>query len=251
MLKSMLSKKDRLKERYKEGNVLQKGFTLVEILAVVVIIIILLALVVASFSFFGRVDGTELMANAKQVESAVLQKSLVDPERAIQGLAVKNDAVYVGEGEDEGEVPTRSNTSEGLVSGVDSGHFHEADQAAYVIDELAKTVGLDGEGLVELIRPVDPAVQGSIAGKAKIEEDSEPMYYVVLKKSQLYKGDALDKFKHYNDSLAGVVFSRDTVVDSDNIYYNGSNSFEGSGDEVKGMAGKVFEQDGMGNGEDE
>lgn len=204
-MKKLFNLKAKLDAKYAQASGLQKGFTLIEILAVVFIIIIILALVVFSFTFFGRVDGTELTAESKNVESAVLQVALADEDRNIPA---------------DGN-PTRATATNTLAITVTDADFVNPNDAAVVVEAVAHGLdiaGFTGSDLMSLVRPVDAKrVQKSISGNAEAEE-----YFVILKKSQLYKDAALASLNGYNDELAGQVFSSKTVIDSDGIYYNGT-----------------------------
>ena len=86
MFNKMLAKRDELKSTLKEKRGLQKGFTLMELLAVLLIVAMLIAVLVMQFSFLGKVDGTELIAESMNVESAILQKALANDKREFPGV---------------------------------------------------------------------------------------------------------------------------------------------------------------------
>lgn len=192
----------------------QSGLTFTEMLAVAVVLVIIAAAVVfALFNSFGKVNGAELNSKSKNVENAVIETVLSDPERNIPAKPVTAD------GRTE---LTRKNASSTRVKGVSESDFNNPNDAAVVIESVARSVGLTGADLVELMRPLDDAdVKSSLPGNVNAKD-----YYVVVKKAQLYKDAALDYFdkKGYNDELAGQVFSRDTIIDSKGIYYNGTHT---------------------------
>ena len=86
MFNKMLEKRAELTSTLKEKKGLQKGFTLVELLVVLLILAMLIAVLVMQFSFLGKVDGTELIAESKNVESAILQKALANEDREFPGV---------------------------------------------------------------------------------------------------------------------------------------------------------------------
>lgn len=199
----------------------QKGFTLMEMLIVVLIIVIIIGIMVISFTFFGRVDGTELTAKSKNVESAVLQVALGDNNRDIPALGITGDGVGVNKKvtrvDDSGKVVAKDAT----VKFDGDAFFESEDDAKLVIDKVAKQAGLDYDKLLGLLRPVDTKVQKAVAGDVKASD-----YVVVVRKSQLYTSKNAD-YKEYNDELSGLVFSKKTIVDSENKYYNGTSKYDG------------------------
>jgi prepilin-type N-terminal cleavage/methylation domain-containing protein len=218
-MKKLFDLREKLASKLEKASGLQKGFTLMEMLAVVFIIIILLALIVIGFSFFGRVDGTELTAESKNVESAVLQVALGNENRDIPAEYLTGDTKATGATE-----VTRGKQSELNSTRVEldvDAVFENPTDASKVLTAVAAGVGLDQDRLLGLLRPVlDAKVQKSISGQAKAEE-----YFVVVKKSQLYdlSVTSLDTdYSDYNDELAGQVFSFKTVIDSDGVHYNGT-----------------------------
>lgn len=196
MLQKLLNKKNELVKD-------EKGLTLVELLIVLVIVLVLIGIAVVSFNSMARVDGTELVAESKNVESAILQKALASDDRTIPGEftervgTVERDAVF--------------GTSEL------SKTFDNPIDASKVIQKVAEDVGLKPEFLVALLKPVKKEVQSAVGGKAKVEN-----YVVVMRKADIYKDDALTQYDGYSDELAGKVFSSKTIIDSDGAYYNGT-----------------------------
>lgn len=212
MMKKMQKKREELQAKYiTASGMFQKGFTLIEMLIVILIILVVIGIMIMSFSFFGRVDGTELIAKSKNVESAVLQVALGDENRDIPALGLTGDGVGVG------KPVTRADgqVSSAVVKLADS-EFTVKKDAEVVITEVAKQAGLGYEDLLGLLRPVDAKVQKAVAGDVKVEN-----YFVVVKKSQLYDS-SVTAYDNYNDELSGLVFSKETIVDSENVYYNGT-----------------------------
>lgn len=215
MIKKLHKRREDLTAKYMNAQGFQKGFTLMEMLAVIVIVLILIGIMLFAFNFFGRVDGTELAANSKKVESGVLQNALANAQRDIPGNKITGDT------QDEGEIVSRADgkTATELVKFDGASFFDVQDDAEIVLKKVAKDAGLTLDELYGLMRPVDKGVQSTISGNAKSSD-----YVVIVKKSQVYKTDSVSTgYASYNDSLAGTVFSKTTIKDNDGYYYNGTN----------------------------
>lgn len=225
-MKNLLEKRDSIMNKYKNATGLQKGFTLLEMLAVVVIIIIVLGIMALNFGFFGKVDGTELAAQSKQVESAVLQSALADPNRDIPGVYIEGDKT-------SGDLDVFDKATRGVLLDLNDAvvplkkavAFENVSDAEQVLTKVSTEYGLTEDALLGLMRPVHVDVENKLSGKATLKNTIETTYktnyYVIVKKSQLYTSDVAD-YVDYNDGLAGQVFSYKTVVDSDKSYYNGT-----------------------------
>lgn len=214
MFKKIQEKRESLTAKYMNSTAFQKGFTLMELLIVIAILLILVIITVVSFNVFGRVDGTELNSKSKHVENAVLQTALADaeaPAREIPGKDAYNKA----------------NNSPAQYGGIDATAFtaffdKDAEKeklGSHVMTQVATAAGISLDELKTLLVEVDTdEVQKNVAGDAKASN-----YLVVLRKSQLnaVNSKALDD-KGYTDTLAGKVFSKDTIKDSDGYYYNGT-----------------------------
>lgn len=204
-MKKIQKKREELQAKYiNASGGFQKGFTLLEMLVVVLIILILIGIMVMSFNFFGRVDGTELVAKSKSVESAVLQVALGDDERAIPGVGVKK----------------RNDKTKFIVVTPDKNTVFDNEKDALVVLEfISGKAGLTVEQLRGLMVPVEEkSVKKSVAGNVDVTD-----YFVIVKKDQLYTSDVED-YKEYNDELSGLVFSKETVIDSEGKHYNGTST---------------------------
>lgn len=243
MLEMLKMRRDALKELVKTEKGLQKGFTLIEMIVVIVIILILLSIAVAAFNFLGQVDGTELGADSKKVETAVVQVSLSDDNRDTPALGITGSAAAItGSGTSavvtETASPgvtdavgldnpiTRKGTAGALkvntaLITLPANRFDSAKDSKVVLEKTAAKYGLTEATLRALLRPVNAnKIQKNVAGKADATN-----YFVVVRKAQLYDTGvtAIDNaFSSYNDELANQVFSKETVIDNDGFHYNGT-----------------------------
>lgn len=224
MLEMLKMRRDALKELMKTEKGLQKGFTLIEMIVVIVIILILLSIAVAAFNFLGQVDGTELQADSKKVETAVVQVSLSDDNRDIPAVGITGDAVGAGAPITRKGTAGTITVNPALVA-LPVNSFDSSKDSGVVLAKAAAANGLTEANLRALLRPVNKAkVQKSIAGKADAAN-----YFVVVRKAQLYDTGvaAIDTaFANYNDELANQVFSKETVIDNDGFHYNGTFKFK-------------------------
>lgn len=219
MMKKLQEKREKLQAKYLKAKGFQKGFTLFEMLVVILIVLILIGIMVMSFNFFGRVDGTELVAKSKNVESATLQVALGDENRDIPALTIAGDYGTAGDKVTRVDATTGKVQALNAISEFDGADFFESEtDAKVVIEAIAKKAGLSLDELYGLMRPVDEEVQKSVAGDVKVED-----YVVIVKKAQLYTSDVA-AYEGYNDELSGLVFSAKTIIDSEGKYYNGTST---------------------------
>lgn len=213
MFNKLKARREALTDKYFASKGLEKGFTLMEVMFTILIIIVLIGIMVVAFNVFGRVDGTELNAQSKNIESAALQTALSDttgipremPGKDTHDLAAsaKQTAPVAFDG--TAFFDDYSSAKHVLYAMAAKGFPH-------ITDKEEQLKALEG-----LLAPVEADVQKSVAGDAKVTN-----YVVVVKKSQLYT-DAAPVYEKYNDNLAGTVFSKLTIKDNDEFFYNGTN----------------------------
>lgn len=227
MFNKMMEKRAQLKATLSEKKGFQKGFTLIEMLVVLLILAVLIAVLVMQFGFLSKVDGTELIAESKNVESAILQVALSDADRNFPG--VSTDGVDVGFAKVGTAVSKRNNdgastdavalTKDEIIAFMTKNGGDSADAKA-LYTSVVTIAGADvtEDEFAKLVHFVNPKVDKSVAGSAETGD-----YLVVVKKSQISAEDATN-LGDYSDEIAGTTFSNITIKDSDNKIYNGTNT---------------------------
>ena len=213
MFNKLKERRELLTEKYLAAKGLEKGFTLMEVIITIGIIIVLIGITVVAFTVFGRVDGTELNAQSKNVESAVLQTALSDADgipREMPGESTHDLAASAKK-----DTPITFDGTAFFDDYTSAKHVLYALAAKgfpHISDKEEQLKALEG-----LLAPVETGVQKSVAGDGKVSN-----YLVIVKKSQLYT-DAAPAYEKYNDNLAGTVLSKLTIKDNDEYFYNGTN----------------------------
>lgn len=218
--KALKARRDELKNRLVGGGALQQGLTLVELLVVIVILGVLAAVLIVAFSSaFGKLDGSELQGESRDIERAVIQTALNSDNRDTPALTISGDVGHTA-GTPKSIVRTDKDSVLDTLNSLPDGAFNTEKDASVVLKSVAERNGLTEASLRALLRPVDGAKI-----KNKLSTNANPSdYYVVVRKYQLYDTSATavsTAFKDYNDELANVVFTKDTVVEDGN-YYNGT-----------------------------